>query len=144
MSFQVWIDYGIGICTDEIPENVERLEALLALAPTFREKVCQWLSDCQIEKPVWDDYMEFDQDFSCRLATILKEVIAEVEGIELTACCNYDGNRYLLYQPRYPWELKPCELELTEEAVHALFDRYISVLTDAPITVEAQGVENGG
>ena len=88
--------------------------------------------------------MEFDQDCCLGLATILSEVIAETEGINLTACDDYDGNAYLLYKPMYPWQMDDIDCGQTEEKIAGIFRRYISILTDTPIEIDYQEVENGG
>ena len=94
MSYITWHYYGFGICTDAIQtKDVERLQALLAKAPELEKEIQKWLTECGIEDPVWDDYMEYDQDYSLGLATIMKEVILEAEGIEMTACDSYDAGR---------------------------------------------------
>lgn len=145
MSFQSWHNYGYGICTDDIKEHsVSRLEALLSAAPIFKCKVQDQLSREAITNPQWDDYMAYDTDYELGLATILGEVIGEAEGIALTACDNYDGQAYLLYPPKYPWELTDAERGLTKERVEEIFQYYVGILTDDPIPVDAQAVENGG
>ena len=88
--------------------------------------------------------MEFDQDYLLGLATLLQKVIEEAEGIQMTACNNFDSVAYLLYSPSYPWQLKNSERDLTEEQIVQLFGRYVRILTDVPIDVDYQSVENGG
>ncbi len=88
--------------------------------------------------------MEFDQDFYLGLATILKMVIEEAEEICLTACDDYNSVSYLLYQPMYPWYMDSVDRDLTEEKTAEIFRRYISILTDDPIDIGYQEVENGG
>lgn len=145
MSFVSWHNYGIGVCTDDIEtEDVERLRALLAKAPKLEEKVRQWIASSGIKDPTWEDYMEYDQDYYLGLTTILKEVILEAEGIEMTACDNFDGKQFLIYPPKYPWKQNQLEMQLTENALAALFNRYISILTVDPIEVKTREVENGG
>ena len=64
MSYSTWHNYGYGICVDDIKtRDVERLEQLLAMAPKFSGGLHEWLSKSEITEPVWDDYMEYDQDF---------------------------------------------------------------------------------
>ena len=83
MSYTSWHNYGYGIRVDDIVcSDVERLEQLLTTAPDFSAKLHGWLSETGINEPVWEDYMEYDQDFCLGLATILKEVIEETEGIQ--------------------------------------------------------------
>lgn len=145
MSYRTWHNYGYGICVDDIKtKNVSRLQALLELAPEFKAIIEGWLSELEVEEPSWDDYMKFDQDFYLGLATILKGVIEEAEGIDLTACDNYDSVAYLLYQPMYPWNMDSYDRGLTEEKAAEIFRRYISILTDDPIDIDYQEVENGG
>lgn len=145
MSYRTWHNYGYGICVDDIKtQNVSRLQALLELAPEFKAKIEGWLSESEVEEPSWDDYMKFDQDFYLGLATILKGVIEGAEGIDLTACDNYDSVAYLLYQPMYPWNMDSYDRGLTEEKAAEIFRRYISILTDDPIDIDYQEVENGG
>ncbi len=145
MSYSTWHNYGYGICVDDIKtQDVSRLRALLELAPEFKTKIEGWLSESEVEEPSWDDYMEFDQDFYLGLATILKEVIEEAEEICLTACDDYNSVSYLLYQPMYPWNMDRMDRGLTEEKVAEIFRRYVNVLTDSPIDIDYQAVENGG
>lgn len=145
MSYSTWHNYGYGICVDDInTQDVERLQALLELAPEFKAKIDGWLSEREIQEPSWDDYMEFDQDFQLGLATILKEVITEVEGIVLTACDDHDSKDYLLYQPMYPWNITDADPGMTEEKVAGIFRHYVSILTEVPIDIDYQAVENGG
>ena len=145
MSYSTWHNYGYGVCVDDIStQDMGRLQALLELAPKFKAKIDGWFSELEVEEPSWDDYMEFDQDFYLGLATILKEVIAEAEGIDLTACDDYDGKDYLLYQPMYPWKMDDIDCGMTEERVAGILRHYIGILTDDPIEIDYQEVENGG
>ena len=145
MSYSTWHNYGYGVCVDNIStQDMERLQALLELAPKLKAKIDGWFSEQEVEEPSWDNYMEFDQDFYLGLATILKETIAETEGIDLTACDNYEGVPYLLYQPMYPWKMCDIDCGMTEERVAGIFRHYIGILTDDPIEIDYQVVENGG
>ena len=142
MSYSTWHNYGYGICVDDIKsQDVERLQALLDLTPKFKAKIEGWLSEREIQEPSWDDYMEFDQDFCLGLATILNEIIVEAEGIELTACDDYDGITYLLYKPLYPWHMGDIDRGQTEESLAGIFRHYIGILTDDPIEIDYQEVE---
>lgn len=145
MSFQTWHNYGYGICVSDIDiQDVKGLGKLLTMAPNFRKKIRDELSDAGIKRPTVDDYMDWDVDYNLGLATILKEVIEEAEGISMTACNNYDGEKFLLFQPQYPWELTDSARNLTEERLKEIFDRYVCYLMIRPIPVEYQEVENGG
>lgn len=145
MSYNTWHTYGYGVCVSEIKEPpVDLLQNLISMASVYQRKIQEWLDDCEISEPTYEDYMEFDQDFGLGLATILKEVISEAENIELEACDSYDEKTYLLYCPEYPWNQTGHKQLTTEEAAIELFQKYVSVLTDEPIDIDYQSVENGG
>lgn len=145
MSYRPWIDYGYGICVSYIEvDSVERLEKLLSLAPKFHSDIQDYFKECGITEPTVDDYIEYDDQYCLGLATILKEVIQEAEGIELCACDEYDGGNYLIYPPLYPWQMTEKDKPLTEELLNELFWKYVSILTDEPIDIDYQSVENGG
>lgn len=145
MSYTSWHTYGYGVCLSELEEiPAERIQELLAAAPKFADKIKQRLSETGIEEPGYDDYMEYDQDFMLGMAAILKEVVLEAEGIEFTACEDYDGKQYLIYEPSYPWQVTQEELGLTEERIYRMLLKYIHMLTDQEMDVDYQSVENGG
>ena len=145
MSYTTWHNYGYGICVDDIKtRDVTRLESMLKLAPNLDREIHRWLEECSISEPVWDDYMEFDQDFMLGLATILQKVIEEAEGLCLTAWDGCESRTDLSSQPRYPWALTQADRDLTEEHLAAMFGRYVGMLTDEVVDVDYQEVENGG
>ena len=145
MSYISWHTYGYGICVSDIKEqSLGRLQKLISMAPKFQKKIQGWLEDCEITDPAYEDYLEFDQDYMLGLAAILKEVILETEDVDLVACNSYDDTEYLLYAPEYPWNQGSHRRLMTEEAVEALFQKYVSILTDEAIEVDYQSVENGG
>lgn len=142
MSFQTWHTYGYGVYVDDIGGvTVNKLKKLLSLAPKYEADINEWLKDCEIDNPTIEDYYEYDQDWYLGLATILKEVILEAEDIDLTACNDFDDNRYLLYEPTYPWGRAK---EVTKEQIDEIFTKYISILTDEVPQIDYQSVENGG
>ncbi len=145
MSFYTWHTYGYGICVSDITcDSVEKLNELFHKAPGLEKAVSDWLKDCDIKEPTWEDYMEYDEDFNLGLATFLKEVILECEGIELTACNDFNGGLYLLYEPSYPWRLQKEQLNLTEERIKEIILKYVPILTEQQIEVGYYGPENGG
>lgn len=109
MSFTTWHNYGYGIKTSGITiESPERLKALVSLAPRYEADINKWFEENKIDEPAVDDYFEFDQDYMLGLATLLKEVIEETEGIKFTACDDFDGANYLLYAPLFRCNVPRC------------------------------------
>lgn len=145
MSYSTRHVYGYGICVTDIKTvSVECLQALIHLAPKYEHEIQEWFAECEISEPSVDDYLEFDQDYMLGLATLLKEVIEEAEGICFSACEDYSDKRYLFYEPSYPWNLPEKEKTLTEENIMEIFHKYIPILTDEEISIDYGFAENGG
>ena len=145
MSYITWHTYGYGICVADIQdESLERLQKLISMAPEYQKKIQEWLDECGISEPAYEDYLDFDQEYMLGLAMILKEVILEAEDIDLVACDNYDGIHYLIYAPDYPWNQKESRQLENEEDAKMLFQKYVSILTDKAVDIDYQSVENGG
>lgn len=155
MSTKAYHTYGYGICVEKI-ENVEKnnLLSLIRMAPEFYEGYQEWEEEWKLgegRKPDVDDILEdFVKDYAQfstgNLASILQEVIKELEGIELTACEDWNRGVYLVYEPDYPWNVKnrPKEQNLTEEDLVAIFAKYLAVVTDSELDVDYQAVEYYG
>lgn len=148
MSMHTYMTYGCGIRIKEVTPHgedcVERLKALLSKAPEYQRSIQDWLNECGVDEPCWDDFMEFDQDYDLGLATILHEVILEAEGLQFVACSSYEGEQYLLFTPVYPWEIKEKEKDLTEDKIKEILRRYTSLLVDGQINVDYWEAENYG
>lgn len=145
MSYYSWHNYGYGIQVDDIKINsVENLKKLIALAPKYEKQINEWFADCNITNPTIDDYFDFDQDYNLGLATLLGKVIWEAEEIGFVYCDDYDGNTFLIFAPRYPWNITEKEKNLTEKDVENIIRKYVNILTDQEITIDYQAVENGG
>ena len=153
MSYRTWHNYGYGICTTNIETTPERIEDLLALAPKFSAKVHDLLSEWEgengwtISDAVVADYEEVAQEFDAGyygLASLLRLVIEEAEGLELVSCDNIDCHDFVLYPPFYPWQATDKDKDMTEEKLRQIFTKYVSILTDETVTIEYQEVGNGG
>lgn len=98
MSYNTWHDYGYGICTDDLKEEISlvKLMKLIQLAPNLYEKVKEYIDtyyDGQITKTydILESYVEdCGENNYGGLAEIMYEVIKEVEGIELYVCTDFD------------------------------------------------------
>lgn len=154
MSYQSWHNYGYGICVDDIETTEDKVFELIHLAPKFEDKFYKWIEtyredgdpECIAEIITMDQIYEYDDDYFCEygLAPIISAVVKECEGIELLPCSDYNCTSYLIFGTTYPWCMTDKEKNLKEEDVLCLFAKYISILTDKPITVDYQSVENGG
>lgn len=145
MSFVTWHTYGYGVQISDLKNvSIDKVLELIRSAPDLSKRFEEWIRDCEITEPTMEDLEEFDNDYCIGLATILRSVIEECEGISLTACTDYEGNSYLLYAQTYPWWLTEKEKSFTEADIQSLFVKYLSRITDDAITVDYYDPENGG
>ena len=146
MSFRTWHDYGYGFRVDDIETTPEKVRSLLCLAPTIYNSFLNWAEKnySGMEEGL-ENYYEYDlHSVIGGLADIISMVIQEREGLSLCICENYDGEEYVLYQPSYPWELKPVEHILKQADVEDIFRKYLKYITDKKVEITYQEVENGG
>lgn len=143
MSYRSWTDYGYGISTMRTPNKIEpeRVKALLALAPKTAESFRECLGEDEIGDLEW-----YESKYGSYGAFgLLCDVMEEKENIRFFVCSDYDDERYILYPPKYPWELKDDERLLTKkDRVKQIFDKYTSILYGEPIPVDYYSCENGG
>jgi hypothetical protein len=145
MSYETWHIYGYGVKISEIAEiSMSNVVEMVQTAPNFAKNFNEWLRDCDIKEPTLEDLEEFDTDYCLGLVSVLREVISEVENIELTACEDYDGDKYLLYSRSYPWRMTELEKSLKEEDIQSLMVKYLSKITDEAIDIDYYSPENGG
>lgn len=146
MSFETWHTYGYGVKLSKLKSiSIDKVLELIKTAPKLSKKFEDWRVQCKIETPTLEDIEEFDDNYGLGLATILRDVISEAEGINLTACDEYWGAAtYLLYEQTYPWYMTNKEKTLTEVDIQSLFVKYLSKITDETITIDYYNPENGG
>jgi hypothetical protein len=147
MSYCTWHTYGFGVCVDDIKTTPERLLNLAALKPEILKKVNDYIAEfadkiTEEDPLVIEDFYELYGDYGENgVAYVLHNVIDE---IPVEYADDYDGIGYILYTPTYPWGRDVKEHDLKEEDVVAIFSKYISILTDDPVTIDYYSVENGG
>lgn len=145
MGSAIWVNYGIGVCTTDLKiKSTKSVAKLISLAPDFNEYVKQVFADCDISKPTLEDYLELDEDYQNGIAYILQEVINELTEINVTACDDINGKRYLLYQPLYPWQMTNLEKGLDKQTVEDILTQYISVITNTEFAIDEISAENCG
>lgn len=135
-----------SICMDEIEvKSVDAIKRLVSLAPKLEDDIKDYFEGNDITEPTLKDYEAFDEeDENMGIAGIVQKVIYEVEEIELTACDDFDGLRYLVFEVSYPWRFLERERNMTEEDVKQLFVKYLSIITKKDCEPFYCSVENGG
>lgn len=145
MGYKTWHNYGYGVCVTNLKiDSPERVGAVIGLTKRFRKDVQQYFDECEITEPTMDDYEELDQDYYNGMAYVLQQVILEKEHIELSVCDDFDGNRYLMYMPDYPWVTPWRYRFISEKKIARVIRKYLSMLTDDDFKVEYLSAENGG
>lgn len=149
MSYTTRHTYGIGMKTDAIKTDSERIEKFVSLAPQFKA-VLDKLRETEYngENPDYLTlYSEYGDFGSYNIAGLIYEVIKETEDIRLCPCDDFDSFCYILFAPFYPWECTTNELAITEDSLKELFEKYLSYLTEKSLEELEYGewdVENGG
>lgn len=150
MSYSCWTVDGYGICVDKLTENndlfIERLLKLMEQAPEIKSDFEGFIHDNEFETIDMDVFDEYGRNIDhCNgLASLLRGIIEEIEGISLIDCDDFNDYQYLLYGPSYPWTIPEKERNLTKESVTDMFNKYIDQLTDKPVLIDYYSVENGG
>lgn len=157
--------HGHGICTDfsmrgkfekiKTSEDLASLKKLINMAPKFAADHTMATLEA-MEKRIFEDQMSLawaasdlmyaifgDDAGSCGLSHILALVIAECEDIHLVSTLDGDCNEYLLLAKKFPWQMTEREKSLTQSELDAIFDKYVSVLTDEPIEIQYMELDLG-
>ena len=133
--------YGFGVELSQLGEiSLDRLEQLIGMAPVFESKIKKWFNDEKIKKPTLENYYEFDEE-NLGLPTLLKEVIFELEGVDLTACEDLNNKAFLLYESKYPWNMTLVDCFMTPERLSSLYRKYIRIISDSDYEIECHSVE---
>lgn len=133
--------YGFGVELSQLGQiSLDRLEQLIGMAPVFESKIKKWFNDEKIKKPTLENYYEFDEE-NLGLPTLLKEVIFELEGVDLTACEDLNNKAFLLYESKYPWNMTPVDCFMTPERLSSLYRKYIRIISDSDYEIECHSVE---
>ena len=134
--------YGFGVELSHLGEiSLGRLEQLIDMAPIFKSKILKWFEEEKVDNPTLENYYEYDEE-NLGLPTLLKEVIFELEGIDLTACEDLNNGQYLLYEEKYPWNMTTIDCFMTPERLSNIYRKYIKVISDSlDYVIEYHGVE---
>ena len=133
--------YGFGVELSQLGEiSLDRLEQLIGMAPVLESKIKKWFNDEKIKKPTLENYYEIDEE-NLGLPTLLKEVIFELEGVDLTACEDLNNKAFLLYESKYPWNMTPVDCFMTPERLSSLYRKYIRIISDSDYEIECHSVE---
>lgn len=133
--------YGFGVELSQLGViSLDRLQQLIGMAPVLELKILKWFKDEKINKPTLKNYYEFDEE-NLGLPTILKEVIFELEGVDLTACEDLNNGVYLLYESKYPWNMTPVDCFMTPERLSSLYRKYLKIISDSDFEIEYHSVE---
>ena len=136
MSIETRHTYGYGVCLAGIGfRSVTKIQTLLEHAPKVKKKTEDLFLEQGISDPTADDYLDYDQEHYLGMGAILKDVIAEAEGIELAACDDHDGHIYLLYPPGYPWSMEETDRTMTKETIEAIIRKYLSIVAESDFEI---------
>ena len=163
MSWTTWSIYGYGIDNTNVPCTIAKQCFLMAEAPKFLENFLQKYGDednvadlmkyCKkhpeaSDEEITDKFHLDNDDFHCMLEStdtesgdnafygiisILAEVIYEKYRIAMTACDDFDGTQYLIYEPRYPWAMTEIDKTMTTDKLYECVAEVLKKITDLPV-----------
>ena len=113
------------------------------MAPKLKAEMDAYFKAQEISELTLEDYLEYDTECDNQLASLMRLVIKEAEGIDLVSCDDFNAWNYLLYMPSYPWRMSEADLQMTEEKLDEIFQKYFAVVTDDEISLDYMGPENG-
>ena len=143
MSYQIYKTNGYGICVSDLKEpTLKSITDIISVAPIYRKSILDEMNNK--DNPTIDDVYELLEYEHIGIAEILAEVIQECENVELTACDDFDGKTYLVYEPYYPWNLPESDRNITQNTIERIIKKYVSMYTDESLEFDYQRVENGG
>lgn len=145
---------GMGFKINGVKINTEKFIAVLKaanLTDCYGESISENFDEAyeNCERDIYDTCREFD-DIGLGIANIIVSILEkENNGLTLTGCDNYNGEQFVLYQPKYPWDIANNEFErtLTKSKLVDIFVDFISRITDNPVNeeiVQSYFVENCG
>lgn len=149
MSFTTWHTYGYGICVDNIKTTTNKIIDFICLAHGYKQEFENDI-DMNIEDlrdtPTDEFIYEYSQDVH-RLAGHIAGVVEELYGVKLTPCQKYAGGDYVVFEPKYTWDMTKEEKKLTEGDLKQLFKDCIKHLTDQTLDeleYDYHSIEDGG
>lgn len=145
MSYRIYIEYGYGIDFTELPitSDAQKFWKFIEeFAPNKANELKTEFKEKLEKIDEIDDYGELDE---FGLAGIVCGVLDEYTGLDFTIATDYDDNKFILYSPRYPWQIKNREQKLKEEDLDNAFSIIENILEGSTsINPAYQEVENGG
>lgn len=143
--YNTWHEYGFGFCVDDIKTTPDKVLLLASLDKDILEEVEQCLENSGLACDIACDIDIFDELQDCGDAVGLSYILANmIKEFDVLCASDFDGRRYILYAPSYPWERDERDIDLTPQKISDIFNRYIRILTDDPIIIDYRSVENGG
>lgn len=138
---------GYGICADEIKIEDISFDKLRSLCEQFDDLESIFEEDIiAYARTLYKEPIEFEDAFRIVKTTgtktgfieeniidYLKIAIKENENIELTACSEFEGDTYLVYEPRYPWFMDDNDKTITKQQLNYIYLKYINMILDKPI-----------
>lgn len=152
------MDYGYGVAFDGYcnipggsvrPASTQRILQLIHMAPDYEQEALSELNlllcdnaytgKAISELPVnvvveW--LVQDDESYCSGIAPILRDVIAEAEGIPLVAYSTENCLDYLVLAPCLPWNTSFKVKQLTQEKLDAILHKYMSIITDDPYQID--------
>ena len=150
MSVQCYESRGWGIQFNGKNGNnttVEKIQAMLELAPELKEDVNSWLEDSciDIDDVEVSDYAEYDQDYCNGIPALIAQAMNEYYHSEfMCAESDEDGCLYLYMPCAMPWEQDEFTRNLSEDAFEDALRKFYNILYDEESDIGFVSIPNIG
>ena len=150
MSMQSYESRGCGVQFDEnggTNTTGENIRAMLEFAPNLKEKVNEWLKECEInpDEAEVEDYAEYDQDFYNGIPALIAAAMNEHYGSDfMCAESDEDGILYLYMPCGMPWEFDEFSRGLNFDSLSELISNFCGILYKEKPYVDLVSIHNFG
>lgn len=135
--------YGVDLVETEADVKAKDVLSLVALAPKFSKEFRKKMETGgkKLEDMDVEDLLEYESDRGVPgIAGMLRQVILECEGVNLTDFEDESCATYIVFEPFYPWNpnVTNRDRKITADELDEIFSRYLGMLTDEPVEIEEQ------
>ena len=146
MSMMDYETRGYGIQFDRhcgSNTTVEKIKAMLALAPNFSKKVQDFIDGFGLKEDeiTVEEYEQFDEDYQSGIPALIASTMNEYFGSYFMESALDDNGFVYLFMPQVlPWECDEFMRTLTERGFCEILKRFYHMLYDEEVIIDSISV----
>ena len=142
MSYHIYTIEGYGVRTTNLP--VPDTQQTINIATVCGKQLTQKIMGCIVDGKINFDEYEGGYNCMCGLTAFLADVIYDLYNVQLTPCEDFNSEKFLLYEPSYPWTMNASDAHLTPHLIDKYITNTIEMYTNQKLDLGYFSVENGG